>query len=416
MKNLAAALVPRERLSLSAIRAVFVTELKHTLRDRRTWFAMVVLPLVLVPVLLIATPSGVEGQLKKIQEEPPAVAVLGDESAAPLRQALGVSGKVRLVEATDADEATAALQEGKLDAVIEVSPNFSSALQAELPGQLTLRYDASRQRSSMVRSLVEALVAEFSRRIVAERLMERDVDPSILYPVETAVVNVAPEEKVAGSFLALIMPMMLAVWAVMGGMYAAIDGVAGEKERGTLEPLLATPPSRLSLVLGKYLTVTLTSVVSAGLAVLGMYLAFVMKPSALMGPDAGETLRFAVPAASALWMVVVALALAAIFSAVQLMISAFARSFREAQSYLSPLSILVVLPAIFTQFVDPSQVSQAIYWVPLINAIFVFKELLVGVIQPNHLAVTLLASALYAWVALRTTVRIFHRESVLFRM
>ena len=161
--------------------------------------------------------------------------------------------------------------------------------------------------------------------------------------------NVAPPAKMGGVFLSMIMPMMIAIWAVTGGMYAAIDGTAGEKERGTMEVLLAAPPSRGSIAVGKFIVVTATSLFSAVISVVAMIAAFDIRPEALaFGAPAGSV-AVALPIGRLALIAVASIGVAAIFAAIQLAVALFARGFREAQAYLAPLSIIVVLPGIATQ-------------------------------------------------------------------
>ncbi len=373
---------------------------------------MIVVPLLLVPALLVLAPSTLESQIQQIEQSLPRVAVLRAESGPRLVQFLEREKKVQIVSA---QRPTEALMNGDVDVVLEIPSGFDGAILTGQKAVVTVIYDASSQRSQMSQARTEQALQEFSQEIVAERLAEYGLEPDVLNPLDTRPHNIAAQEKVGASFLAMIMPMMLGVWGALGGMYAAIDAVAGEKERGTLEALLVTPPSRISIVFGKYLTVVLTSLVAAAVALLGMYVAFLIKPEAVAGADASQHLRFSLPLAHTGLILLVVLALSGFFSAIELMLSAFARSFKEAQTYLSPLSILVVLPGLATQFANPERVTSLVYYVPLVNALFSFKAILLGSIDWGNLAATLLSSAVYIGLALRLTTRIFYKESVIFR-
>ena len=391
---------------------IFITDLTNTLRDRRTWLAMVAAPAIMVPILIIALPTAIEGQLRRLDEAPPKVAVVGSEDASVLVDFLERSGQADVLPMSS-EEAQDALQAGDVKAVVKIAPGFDEMISQDERAQIVLEYDASSQISEMTQARLAAVLGAFSQAIVEQRLVARGIDPGLLMPLDVAVQNTASEERVGGFFLAMIMPMMLAVWAALGGMYAAIDGVAGEKERGTLEPLLATPVSRNELVAGKYLTVVLTSVVASVIALLGMYAAFYIKPDALL--DSGTGARFSISWVNALLIVGVATLLAGFFGALELALSTFARSFREAQSYLSPLSIAVVIPGVFLQFVDPSEVASVLYMVPLVNGIFVFKEILLNAVDWRHVAMMALSSLVWISLGLKVATNLFRKESVLFR-
>lgn len=395
---------------------IFTKELSDTLRDRRTWFAMVIMPLLLVPVLMLATPVAVEKQFKKMEEVPPPVAVVGAEDGRALVDFLKNSGRVAVTTfSRSAEDVEQQVKDGKFEAAVIIPSGFESSIAAGESGEIRVSFDASRQKSSMTQGRLGELLAAYNQQIVAGRLAARGMDVNILTPVRPNVTNIAPEEQVGAFLLAMLMPMLLGVWASMGGMYAAIDAAAGEKERGTLEPLLAAPPSRLSLVAGKYFTVVLTSVASAALSMLGLMIALWIKPTALMGPQATDQVRFTIPLTEGLLILLVAVSLAGLFSALELAISVFARSFKEAQTYLSPLSLAFVLPAIFTQFIEVRDISPAMFHVPILNSLFVFKELFYGIVNWGHLGIYFAWSVIYIVAALRLAAGMFKREQVVFR-
>lgn len=389
---------------------VFSTDLTNTLRDRRTWLAMVVIPLLLVPLMLVMMPTALESEQRRLAQARLHVAVVGAHHAPDLTAYLADSGEVALLELPEPEEA---LRDGAVTVVLHIGPDFDARVARGESGTLRLVYDGSRPASEVGRARLERLVAAYAQTQVAARLAQRGIDPALLVPVQTEVRDAAPPERAGAYFLASLLPIILAVWAALGGMYAAIDGVAGEKERGTLEPLLATAPSRASFVAGKYLVVVLTSVVAAAIALVGMYLAYLIKPEALAGGAGG--LRLFLTGEGALVALATALLLAAFFAAVELALSAFARSFREAQSYLSPLTIVVVIPGLLTQFSDPHAVAPWMYAIPVVNSLLVFKEALLGAVDFGHVALMAVSSLAAAAVALRFTLWLFHQESVLFR-
>lgn len=393
----------------SVVWIVFATDLKNTLRDRRTWLAMVVVPLLLIPALLIAGPSALEQQNERLEESPPVVGVVGAEHAPELVEFIRALGRVRLVAD---DEARVGVRGVK--AVLRVAPGAQARIDEGTQGRVSVEYDAADRISEVASARLQQALNAYSQQVVAERLGARGIDPALLRPVDVSVTNVAPEERVGGAFLAMIMPMMLAVWAALGGMYAAIDAVAGEKERGTLEPLLATPPDRRSIVIGKYLVVVVTSVVASAISIAGMFIAFWIKPEVLLGDAAGAA-SFSLPPVTVVLTLGIAVLLAGFFSSLELAVSAFARSFREAQSYLSPLSLVAVLPAVFTQFISPADAAPVLYAVPMINAIFVFKELIMGDVVWAHIGSTTAWSLVWIALGLRLATGAFKKESILFR-
>ncbi|HSW11011.1 MAG TPA: ABC transporter permease [Bacillota bacterium] len=393
---------------------VFRKELIDTTRDRRTWLAMIIIPLLLVPLLLLAMPTIMVQHMERVEETPVAVAVVGAEHYPDLVAFLdGLDG----VNAVQLEDPVAGLAERAVHAILYLPEGMAAAVAGEVPAQLRLAFDASDEFSTAARDRLAAALGEFASRVVAGRLAARGLDPAILNPLPWSVENLAPPQRMVGFALGMIMPMLLAIWASTGGMYAAIDGAAGEKERGTLEPLLSTPASRTAIVIGKYLAVVLTSVLASAVSLLGMVLTFLVRPAALLGPGADLQVGLAeiLPAPAAGVILLVVLGLAGMFSALQLAISLYARSFREAQTYLSPLSFVVIFPAIFTQFLPVEHVPEWFFFVPVLGSLAVLKEALVGIIDLEHIAMTLAVSAVGIRFALAFAVACFRKERVLFR-
>jgi len=389
---------------------VFSNDLANTLRDRRTWLTMVVVPLLLIPALLVAAPLAFESQTRRLAESPPHVAIVGAELAPGLVALVEQDAALRLAAPADPD---AALREGSIKAILRIRPAGDQGAGAGEIGEVGVEYHGSSLASEIARARLEAIAAEYAQRLAAIRMRELGIDPSVMTPFRISSRDVAPAAGAGGFFLAMVMPMMLGVWAALGGMYAAIDGVAGEKERGTLEPLLATPASRGSVVAGKYFAVLFTAVVAELIAILGMCAAYLIKPQAVVGASAGA--QFSLSLESALVIAAASFLLAALFGAVELSLSTVARTFREAQGYLSPISVAVVVPAVMTQFIDPAEVSPVVFCVPVVNAIFVLKEALLGSIDWSDAALCAGSSIVWIALALRLAARLFNKESVLFR-
>ncbi|MEW6308419.1 MAG: ABC transporter permease [Bacillota bacterium] len=395
--------------------AVFRKELLDTSRDRRTWFGMVIMPLVLVPLLLLAMPTVFEGQRERIRQTTLKVAVSGVAHHPPLVEHLRrQDGLEVVVEPTDP---RTDLSERRVHVILFLPEGMTADLATGVPAQVKMAYDATDQTSEAALGRLNQALAAYAGQVVAQRLQDRGVDPRLLNAFNWSVDNLAPPQRMIGFALSMIMPMMLGMWATLGGLYAAIDAAAGEKERGTLEPLLATPPSRSALVLGKYLTVVLTSLVAAGISLLGMVIAFLIRPDALLGPTVTGKASLAqvlpLPALGVIFLV--SLGLAGVFSALQLAVSLYARTFKEAQTYLSPLSLVIVMPSIFTQFLPPDQVPAWFFYVPVLNSLMVYKQALMGMVDARHLLVTLAVSLVGIRLSLGFAVASFRRERVIFR-
>ncbi len=405
----------RETWKWRHVGVVLRKELLDTTRDRRTWISMVIMPLLLVPILLLVMPAAMERQLERVHEASLQVAVVGTEQYPALVAFLGGLEGVRIVELEDPEKRLAA---GDVHAILYLPDGMAAAVAREMPARIRLAFDATNEMSSTARERLAAALEVFSGQVIAGRLEKRGIDPAIVRPFPVSWENLAPPQRMAGLTLSMIMPLMLAMWASLGGMYAAIDCTAGEKERGTLEPLFSAPPSRTAMVTGKYLAVVITSVLASGISLAGMVVAYWIRPAALTGPGTGVAVRLGeiLPAPAVGVIFLIALGLAGVFSALQLAISLYARSFREAQTYLSPLSFVVVLPMMVTQFLPIEQVPAWFFYVPVLNSLTVFRQVLLGIISPPHIMITLAISLAGIRLALAFAVSSFSKEQVLFRM
>lgn len=200
-------------------------------------------------------------------------------------------------------------------------------------------------------------------------------------------------------------------------MYPAMDLTAGEKERGTIETILCSPVSRTHLVLGKFLMVLTASIATSVLAITSMAASFGIGKKLLLGAmpgaaDAALQITITGKAMAAIFFVV--LPLAVFFSAALLALSLFAKSFKEAQSYISPLMIVVVLPAV-AALLPGVELNATLAFIPVLNTSLVSKEIITGTYHWGLIAIIFLSSSIYAGAAIAIAVKLFQREDVLFR-
>ena len=214
-----------------------------------------------------------------------------------------------------------------------------------------------------------------------------------------------------------MIPYFVILLCLTGAMYPAMDLTAGEKERGTIETLLCSPVSRTHLVLGKFLMVLTASIVTALLSIASMAVSFDVGKKMLLaftGGAASPALQITITGKAIAAIFLVVLPLAVFFSAALLAISIFAKSFKEAQSYISPLMIAVVLPAV-AALLPGVELTPALALVPVLNTSLVGKEIVTGTYHWNLIALIFLSSSAYAGVAIAIAVKLFQREDVLFR-
>ncbi len=405
------------RRSWRHVALVWQKELLDTIRDRRTLTLMIVVPLVLTPVLVLGPNVLRQSQEEKQLQQLQTVAVVNGQEAPELLALLRESGllRIRSVPDSDAKRAREELEEGEIDAVVEVPEGFAERIAREAePPEVVIRFDVSRSQSRTAREKLAQLLRAYRERVVAERLKQRGLSPQLLQPFTTRSEVVQAEERVSGFLLSMLLPLFLVLWAAVGGSQTAIDVTAGEKERGTLESLLVAPPKRSRLVVGKFLTITTVTLGATTLSLLGFALSLTLGRGLFPESSIFSQFGFAIRPQVLLLLFGVTALLAALMSALTFTLYLWTRNFKEAQTYASYLSFAVMFPAFLVSFTDPPTTLPAML-LPVYNVAVVIKELLLGDIRWDHIGATLLSSGAYLALSLALAVKVFQDERVLFR-
>ncbi len=394
---------------------VYRKELTEALRDRRTIITMVVVPLLLFPLLSVGFGSLVSVLLKKAQDERPKVMLRGGEDSPAV-----VAGLRKLDTITTVPfqpDWQAQIIDKKIPAAIDIPPGFQKSV-AEQKQQTVMIYDYEGDvKSEIAKSKIEKYFSDYRDSVVKERLAAKDLGESVLKPFEVKTKNVAPPEKSGGAlFFGGFIAYIVVFLCFNGGMHPSMDLTAGEKERGTMETILSSPISRMHLVLGKFLLVFTTAITTAALSVLSMGISFAIANALRATPiQAGENgMTFHIGFGAALSVFIMALPLAVLFSSVLITVATFAKSYKEAQSYITPLIFIVVLPAI-AAMIPTIELDPKLALVPVLNVSLLCKELVIGTYHWNYIAIIFASTCIYAAVALFLAVKMFQRESVLFR-
>lgn len=397
----------RDRARL--IGAVFMKEVVETVRDRRTITVALLLPVVMMPIATLGIPYLAQRQEREREGRPAVVAVVNRTAAAPL---ISLGEKKGLIRAVELKEPKQALLNRRVEAVLVIPPDFARRL-ARGPVEITLLFDEGEASSLVARQRLQEMVAEYSVVVTEQRLRARGLTSRDIAPIEVHTTNVADERRLGAVLLAGLLPFFISVWAVLGGQYAALDLGAGEKERRTLEALLVTPPSRWELAGGKFLAVTAASM-AAVLMVIATTLV-TLRLGAQWGLSELQRAVVVISAGPAVLMILVAFALVAFLSALQLALSIYARGLREAQQYFTPVYLLLSLPALASPFLEGWGRVAWTYLVPGLNAVFVFRHLLLGTAAWGHLLLAVASTAVYTALALAAAVYLLQQEPVVLR-
>jgi len=396
-------------MDLDDVRTIYLKELRDILRDRRTLIAMILVPILVFPLIIGGTGAFMLSQIRKTERAPSRICVEGLRRSSDLYVLLSGEPGLRVV---DLPEPMDALSEGRIDAVLRVDGDLDGGVGSGERPRCIIFYDSAELRSESAKRKIEQVLSGYSSGLVSAELARRGIDSGILEPFEIERKNIAPEEKIGGSILGGILPYIFIFLMITGAMYPAIDLTAGEKERGTMETLLSSPAGRLEITLGKFLTVLSASMFTAILGIMSMFTA-IRIGVAFIPQISGRFVQYNLPLISSI--VLIMLPLACFFSALLISIAILARSYREAQSYISPLMIAVLLPLIIAM--GPGiKLDMRLAIVPVLNVSLLFREFLVGEYEWKYIGTVFLSSLAYASAALYIAVVAFRREEVLFRI
>lgn len=388
------------------VRVVFWKELLEVTRDKKTLVFMVLLPVLLIPTLLELTMRVVSSAEVDAAGKVLSVSLRGeDEVLERLRPRLG-EARFEVVAAGE-DDASRVVR-GELDLAVEVTRS-AGRFEARV-----LHDNASVTSKALER--MTPLLERVSGELRAERLGALGVaapeQAGLIEPVAVVAHGVAPLREVVGERVGSTLSFLLIVFCFLGAMYPAIDLAAGEKERGTLLTLLLVPVPRWRLVLGKLLVIFTTGVVAALLSLLGLGGWLALQGGALDGA-LGEVL-VTIGARDLALMFLMLLPTALIFASLLLSISVYAKSFKEAQNYIAPLNLLILLPGMFATL-PGVELGWGTAWIPITNVVLVIEELIKGTLELALLWPVLGSGLLVGAGLLWFTTRWFSRESVLFR-
>lgn len=379
---------------------VFFKELQDSLRDRRTVLNTLVTGPLLAPLLFVLLINTVVTRELEKSEKPLTLPVAGAQYAPNLVAALE-EADVR-VEPAPADPERA-VRDQDADVVLRITPGFADAWNKGWPAQIEVIYDESQSDSRGAAKRLHALLDAWAGRTGALRLLARGLSPSLQQPIVIAERDQSTPQSRSGVLFAML-PYFFIIGAFIGGMAIAIDTTAGERERQSLEPLLVNPVARWKILAGKLAATTTFAIATVLLSVLAFAVVGRLMPTDRIGMILDIGAGFVVRT------MIVMLPLAALIASVQTLVAAFAKSYREAQTYVSLLMLVPIVPVLLLSFL-PYKTQLWMYAVPLIGQQVVIARLVRGDSVPGAaLLVCFVCTALVAVVAGVVTARIYRSE------
>lgn len=443
------------------INTIWRKELTDILRDRRTVLAMVLVPIVLYPVLILGSLQAFEVQAGRLKQETYVVAVSSEATARWLKRVVDTDGARRYLEdglpatstkatsrpAADdpqepegesADAAGGGNNQERVRSDVRHKPppmeivvvrdvaRVVNAGQAHtgviLNGpppladgaastDVTVVTDQAEVRSEIASAALSGILSRLNNQLLWQRLQREQLAPTFVEPLRVSEQRIATPRKMGGSILGQIVPLILIVMTISGAVYPAIDLTAGERERGTLETLVVAPVPTMDLIAGKFIVVTLIGMLSAALNLLSI------GGTIWLGGFGSILTRGAanvqIPLDSLPLVLLIIIPLAVMFSGTLLAVCSFARSFKEAQNYVMPVLIAAMIPAVVGSL-PGTRLEGPILVIPVANIVVLTRELFLGRFDPQAVLWVMMSTSVYATAAVAVAAKLFGQEAVLF--
>ena len=387
-------------LAKSALLTVARKELLDLFRDRRTVMLGLLMGPILFPVLILGIGSMAEKRARTQLESTLELPVIGAAYAPNLVRHLESQNMKILPAPKDPD---ARVRDQTHDVMLRIAPDFGTDWRESRSAGVELIYDSSRQDSQIPVQRVRGAIEQYSGQLGVLRIINRGVSPEVTQPVRVAQRDVATPEAKRGMLLAFL-PYLLILSSFLGGAYLVIDVTAGERERQSLEPLLATPAARAAIMSGKILAACAFGMISLLLILVAFKISFTVAPGALRLVDVS------LPVLAQLLLVLLPMVL--IGTTLLTLISASVKSVKEAQSYMSLLMLLPIIPTVMLM-VNPVKNQLWQFVVPfLAQNQMILKLVRSEAITSNEWAAYLGAGfglGLLLWLL---AARLYHREKL----
>ena len=406
-------------MRIAQIFSVFKMQVRATVRDRRTFWVSVLLPLLVLPLLMLVMPLLI-AKLAPMKIERLNVGVQGVLTPMLQRELSGgVLNPLKLIAVPDAQAA-----KQQFGVTIEVPKELPTAL-GTAPATIKVYVHDSDKRLVATVALIESAVTRYNQVLLQDKLAELGIDKAAMQPLKTEIIR--PKTAFDFNVLGFIVPLFLSIWTVVGAQATALDATVGERERQTLESLFSAPVRRSEVLLGKFFAVMSFGLLSGVCGLLGFFLAalaikfgiqqlFGASVTAFITTFGAQLgLKFAMGPAALLALVVMVLSLAAALSALVLLPCIFARTSKEAQFYIAPSMMLAIAAAMLAQLKTMFPSFWALYWLPLSGSIACASDALANKVQLVNLLTAILSNVAFTALLLAAALFFLQRERVIFR-
>lgn len=370
----------------------------------------IILPLLLYPILMLIMTQIMTMSMSSITNED--INIAFDKT--PNKELISMienytddsTSHINVVNTSNYEED---LEDGYIDAYIGVkSENKIESYEIYI--------NSSIEKASSVNSKLESIFSSYKESKIKNKIKESNLDvKETLEPVIYETVDVAKDEELTGFILGQILPFILIMGVLLGAIYPAIDSMAGEKERGTLETLFTLPISNFELVMGKYMAVSLCAIVTAILNVLSILLtlAYILFTGEMTGQLFGDTFKMSALSGPLFITIICVCLFAMVVSAVSMCVCSLAKSFKDAQNYITPVMFLVMIPS-YASMIPNISLDRITAVIPVVNISLLIKSVLSFQSNLGLIALVFISNFAFVILAVILLSKMFNSEEILF--
>ena len=396
---------------MKKIGIIFRKELKDTLRDRRTLFFMIVFPILIIPLIIGGIPKIMVSMMEKKMTERITIAIIGEENSPELMDMFGMADSINVTFNVEIDSIEQSIRKKDIDGALIIPDRFSEMVNSMETAQITMVYISSDDLEA-TKKRMESVINKYRESKIDQRLDRLKLHSKTLEPVKINHRNIASEKEMIGKLAGGWLPYMFILYCFMGAMYPALDLGAGEKERGTIETLLTSPAGRMEILLGKFGVISLSGFLSAISGIIGLFVGLQFMTE--LPIEIITTMRSIIEIKTIALILSLIVPVSIFFSAVLLSISFYAKSFKEAQSLVTPINILILFPALIG-LIPGIELTWKTALIPIVNISLVTKEIIAETVSSVLLFEVYGSMIILAVGGLFFTRWWFNREEVIFR-
>jgi sodium transport system permease protein len=388
---------------------LFKKELIDTLRDRRTLIMMLVIPVLIFPVILNVFVGVSASFNEKAANKTVYIGYFGEDDSYLIEKMKALPkdlGKKELIRFTDSASMKEFVRTDSLQFAFSIEKEMNALMQDRKQVGVRVFFNAAemgmQERAEKYLEVIQSIAKQ-------ERYLDMKLNPVELEPLRIDYTNVASEKEVIGKLAGGMLPYIFIAFGFIGCMYPAIDLFTGEKERGTLETLLTTPVYRWQILFGKMGVVVLSGLLAASCALLGLFISIEVL-DIVENKELLDIIHSILTFKFILMLYALLIPLTVFFAGVMIPIAVYAKSFKEAQSIITPLNIVMVLPAM-VGFFPGIELDVFTASIPVVNVVLATKELIAGTLDPGLLAISISVMVLLALGAIFVSYKRFDKET-----